>query len=162
MFTILFEHLVWADAEVRTEIAAMAQHSPERERAEAIYAHLAAVEHNWFGRLQGGSPAVGLWPALDVAAAGALAEETGQAYREYVATLGPADLGRVVNYRNTSGQAFSSRVDEILTHVALHGSYHRGQLALLARQGGVQPAMTEYIGYLRMRPASAAPAPSER
>jgi uncharacterized damage-inducible protein DinB len=37
--------------------------------------------------------------------------------------------------------------------VALHGSYHRGQIALLMRQGGGAPAATDYIAFVRDMPA---------
>ena len=37
----------------------------------------------------------------------------------------------------------------VLTHVALHGSYHRGQIAALIRSGGDEPINTDYIMWLR-------------
>ena len=64
-------------------------------------------------------------------------------------------LAREVDYRNSAGQAFRNRVDDVLAHVALHGSYHRGQLALLARQGGGTPALTDYIAFVRGAPVPA-------
>lgn len=36
-----------------------------------------------------------------------------------------------------------------LAHVVLHGSYHRGQIALLTRAGGGTPAATDYILFIR-------------
>jgi uncharacterized damage-inducible protein DinB len=41
-------------------------------------------------------------------------------------------------------------VKDILTHVGLHGVYHRGQIALLARQGGGTAVATDYIIYTRL------------
>jgi uncharacterized damage-inducible protein DinB len=38
--------------------------------------------------------------------------------------------------------------------VALHGSYHRGQIALLVRAGGSTPAPTDYIAFIRGAPAA--------
>jgi uncharacterized damage-inducible protein DinB len=38
--------------------------------------------------------------------------------------------------------------------VALHGAYHRGQIAQLLRQNGAQPAATDYIGFVRGVPAA--------
>jgi uncharacterized damage-inducible protein DinB len=45
-------------------------------------------------------------------------------------------------------------VDDILLHVALHGSYHRGQVALLVREAANKPAPTDYIGFVRGVPAA--------
>jgi uncharacterized damage-inducible protein DinB len=152
MFSTLFDHMRWADARAQDEVGALGRGTAERNRAEAIYAHVAAVEHNWLGRLQGWAPRVPLWPALSLADAGALAADTGAAYRTYVGALTADDLAQEVSYHNTAGQAFRNRRQDILLHVALHGSYHRGQLALLARRGGAELAITEYIAFLRVAP----------
>jgi len=50
--------------------------------------------------------------------------------------LSPVDLDRRVPYRNSRGAAFDSRVEDILLHVAMHGSYHRSQVALVVRTAG--------------------------
>lgn len=154
MLRTLFEHLAWADANVRDALRAMPAESPERQRALSIYAHLAASEHVWLARLEGRAAAYSVWPDLDLDAAEALAVESAAALQAYVARLSPADLGSQVTYRNSAGQEFRNGVQDVLAHVALHGSYHRGQLALLARQGGGVPASTDYIAYVRGAPAA--------
>jgi uncharacterized damage-inducible protein DinB len=68
--------------------------------------------------------------------------------------LRPEDFQRVVPYRNSAGLAFESTVEDILLHVCLHGSYHRGQIARAVRQGGATPAPTDYIGFIRGSPAA--------
>lgn len=42
-----------------------------------------------------------------------------------------------------------SAVRDVLLHVALHGSYHRGQLAWLARTAGAVPTATDFIVFSR-------------
>ena len=61
----------------------------------------------------------------------------------------PDALAREVEYQTSTGQVFRSTAADILTHVALHGSYHRGQIALLTRQGGGAPVPTDYVLYAR-------------
>jgi len=39
----------------------------------------------------------------------------------------------------------------ILSHVIIHGGYHRGQIAILLRQAGSDPAVTDFIAYVRSR-----------
>ena len=39
------------------------------------------------------------------------------------------DLEKSILYRNTRNQEFTSRIVDILTHVVIHGAYHRGQIA---------------------------------
>ncbi len=149
MLSELFDHLAWADARAREALAAMPAGSPQRERALRIHAHLAAAEHVWLSRLEGRVPEHAVWPALEPDAATALARESAARLSAYVRGLGPGDLAREVTYRNSAGQEFLSCVEDVLAQVALHGSYHRGQLALLARDAGAQPAVTDYIVFVR-------------
>ena len=149
MLTTLFDHMLWADARALDALRAMPPDAPELERAVTIYAHVAAAEHVWLSRLEGRTPVHPVWPSLDVERAAALARESGAALRAFVAALDDAGLAREVSYRNSAGQSFVNRVADILSQVALHGSYHRGQLAMLARQGGGAPAATDFIVFVR-------------
>ena len=153
MLTTLYDHLAWADVNARDALRGVPPDAPEHARALAIYAHIAAAEHIWLARLEGRAPEYAVWPTLDLDAAAALAAESAAGLRACVARLTPGDLTREVTYRNSAGQEFRNRIEDILAHVALHGSYHRGQLALLARQGGGHPAATDYIAFVRGVPA---------
>lgn len=149
MLTALFDHFAWADARAVEALRAMPPGTPEAERAGAIYAHLAASTHVWAARLAGRTPAYPIWPELGLDEAVALTAESAAALRAIAAGLDAAGLAQEVSYRNSAGQAFTNTIGDVLAHVALHGSYHRGQLALLARQGGATPAATDYIVFLR-------------
>ena len=149
MLTALFDHMLWADARTLEALRAMPPGSPEVERAVTIYAHIAAAEHVWLARLEGRTPVHPVWPTLDLEQAAALAVESGAALRAFVAGLDEAGLAREVAYRNSVGHAFVNTVADMLLQVVQHGSYHRGQLAMLARQGGGTPAATDYIVYVR-------------
>jgi uncharacterized damage-inducible protein DinB len=61
-----------------------------------------------------------------------------------------ADFGRMVVYRNTAGTEFRTSVADILTHVFLHGSYHRGQINARLRGAGFDPTVVDYIAYTRL------------
>jgi uncharacterized damage-inducible protein DinB len=152
MLTRLFQHLGWADERAYEALAAMPP-SAERRRAEAIYAHIAAAEHIWLARIEGRPPTHAVWPELNLSAAKDLSAATAERLRALVDVLTGTDLTREVSYRNSTGQEFRSRLDDILAHVALHGSHQRGQLAPLARQAAGQPANTDYITFVRGVPA---------
>ena len=59
--------------------------------------------------------------------------------------LSADELSSTITYTNSSGQAHTSRVDDLVTHVAMHGHYHRGQAAMELRAAGHNPAVTDYI-----------------
>ena len=63
--------------------------------------------------------------------------------------LHEAVFDTVIDYTNSIGEKWSNRVLDILTHVVIHGAYHRGQIAIIVRDGGDAPAYTDYIHCLR-------------
>jgi uncharacterized damage-inducible protein DinB len=40
-------------------------------------------------------------------------------------------------------------VEDVLLHVALHGSYHRGQIAAAVRAAGGEPVNTDFVTWTR-------------
>ncbi|WP_439569339.1 DinB family protein [Sphingopyxis sp.] len=60
-------------------------------------------------------------------------------YTGYAATLAPAEADEVIAFRFTSGTQAQMRRGDILLHVALHGTYHRGNAGLLLQKNGVKP-----------------------
>jgi uncharacterized damage-inducible protein DinB len=136
----------WADSLVADALEG--DTSPEPDAAR-LFAHIASVEHLWYSRIQGVAPAHAVWPALSVAEARALAAEHGELFARLVRDANAAALARVASYRNSAGREFTNTVEEIVTHVAMHGSHHRGQIALRVRASGQEPPYVDYIQFMR-------------
>ncbi len=83
-----------------------------------------------------------VWPDLTL---DAVEKELDELRRAWHDIWNRAIQGRSIEYRNTKGEKHASRVDDVLMHVVMHGSYHRGQIATLVRQGGSTPAYTDFI-----------------
>jgi uncharacterized damage-inducible protein DinB len=149
----LLDHLAWADARV---LAGLRDSPGSDPRALELFAHVLGAEHVWLMRLRGEEPRVEVWPTLTLEACGILAGENAAELRAVLDAAAADDDGlqREVSYVNSAGRAFRSTVADILLHVALHGSYHRGQVALLVRQSGGVPASTDYIALARGAPAA--------
>jgi uncharacterized damage-inducible protein DinB len=155
----LLGHLRWAD---QRALAALRGAKPLPAQALGIYAHILGAESVWLERIraqqapQAGQAHQGLpvWPRLSLEQCGPHAEDLHAAFARLLRDLGEADLGREIAYVNSAGQAFTNRLDDILLHVFLHGTYHRGQVALLVRQGGSEPVPTDYIAFVRGVPAA--------
>lgn len=146
----LFAHARWADERALEALRGAPTASAEALR---VYAHVLGAEHTWLSRLRGEPTRVAIWPTLGVEECAALARENAEGYDAFLDSLGPGDLSREVDYRNSAGEPFRTRIDDILLHVALHGSYHRGQIAMALRQGGAVPLPTDYIAFVRGVPA---------
>jgi uncharacterized damage-inducible protein DinB len=48
-----------------------------------------------------------------------------------------------------AGDSYQNKIEDILIHVGNHGTYHRGQIAMLLREKGYNPVSTDYILYDR-------------
>lgn len=149
----LLDHLAWADARV---LAGLRDSPGGDPRAIELFAHVLGAEHVWLTRIRGAEQRVEVWPTLTLEACGILAAENATDLRAVLEAAAADDDGlqREVSYVNSAGRAFRSTVADILLHVALHGSYHRGQVALLVRQSGGVPASTDYIALARGAPAA--------
>ena len=90
-----------------------------------------------------------MWPEITVAESRAIAERHADLFDEIVAGGGDG-LDQTVPYRNSAGRDFRNSVRDIVIHVTMHGSYHRGQIARLVRASGGEPPYTDYIQYRRL------------
>lgn len=145
-FRRLLDYDRWANVETLRHL---------REGAEAPaaavrwMAHIVGSEYLWLARLREEAPTVAVWPDFDLAACAAGLVELESAWAHWLETLEPESLGEGVGYRNTRGEFWTSTMGDILTHVILHSSYHRGQIASAVRAGGETPAYTDFIHAVR-------------
>jgi uncharacterized damage-inducible protein DinB len=147
----LFEHMAWADAKA---VAAVQKAKGASKLAHSELAHVLGCEHVWLTRLEQRPATVAVWPSLSVDECVALAEENREKFAVFLEHQDAESLERTVHYRNSAGAEFDTKVSDILLHVALHGSYHRGKVAAALRGDGAEPAPTDYIGFVRGVPAA--------
>jgi len=147
----LLAHQAWADTRA---LDALGRSTPPAPQILRLLAHVLGAEHIWLARLRGVPAARAVWPELDLTECRRLALENELGYRELIFGLAPADLRRIVSYRNSAGQDLDTAVEDILLHVFLHGAYHRGQVAQRLRLEGSVPEATDYIGFARGTPAA--------
>ena len=140
----LYEHNGWAHEAMVVELRRLA---PDAETLR-LFAHVVAAEHLWLSRIDGVTPRVAVWPSMTLDDIVALEAENRRRFRDLLGR--PDDTRRRrVRYRNSAGNDFENDVEAILTHVAMHGHYHRGQIARAMRAAGREPVYTDYIGFVR-------------
>ena len=133
----------WANQETLRLLETM-KNPPER--AVALIAHIAATQRVWFERARSVPQSVAVWPHWSLPET---AMELPSALGEWTSLIATDDLSRDIAYTNTKGQQFSNRLRDVGLHVAFHGVYHRGQIAVLVRQHGGEPAYTDFIHAVR-------------
>jgi uncharacterized damage-inducible protein DinB len=100
-------------------------------------------------RLKQQPQSVPVWPEPDFAWCQAEAQSLEKLWLEYLATV--ADLSQTISYKNTKGEAWTSSIADVLTHVVMHSAYHRGQIASHMREKGQTPAYTDFIHAVRQK-----------
>ncbi len=138
----IFAYDHWANREC---LSALSAANPPPPKVLRLMAHTLSAQKLWLERLQRVPQTVAVWPSSTIEDCAALANEMLSAWKNYLADLAPADLEKEIDYRNSKGESWSSRVEDVLTHVLMHSAYHRGQIALEMRAAGLQPAYTDFI-----------------
>jgi len=147
----LLGHMHWADEQLRAVLLAQVPPDPEAWR---LYGHVLSAELLWLARLRAEPAPLPVWPDLSPQDAQPLAVILREDLRAFLWRQEAGDLGRLVEYRNSAGDYHESTVEDILLHVCLHGSYHRGQIARRLREAGTPPPPSDYIAFARGAPAA--------
>ena len=133
----LFDYDDWAN---RLEVEHL--RAASTPKALSLLAHIIGTQWTWYARLRDEKARMPVWPDLTLDDCERSLDLLRGHWAEYLHT---ASLEESVSYVNTKGESWSSRVDDVLTHVVLHGAYHRGQIAIVLRGGDMTPALTDYI-----------------
>ncbi len=125
--------------------------APEFRKAVALFAHIVAARRMWLARL-GVIPAASgpLFPDdCDVAEVAADWREVERFWADYLAGGNDEAIAQEFEYRSLDAGRFRNRIEDILTHLFGHSWYHRGQIAMLIRAAGGDPAVTDLIYWCR-------------
>jgi uncharacterized damage-inducible protein DinB len=136
----------WANREVLTAIRAGRASAP---RSVQLLAHIVSAELLWLKRLQQQPQSEPVWPEWSHEQCEARSMEVGELWRKYLEASAPEDLTKTVSYKNSKGEPWTSTVEDVVTHVLFHSTYHRGQIASFMRASGDTPAYTDFIHAVR-------------
>jgi uncharacterized damage-inducible protein DinB len=86
---------------------------------------------------------------MDLAAIGEQLKSAATAWQRFIENQRDDKLLRPIVYKNSEGTPWANRIEEIIQHVSMHSAYHRGQIALLMRENGINPPATDFIHAIR-------------
>lgn len=146
----LFRYDDWASAQLIGTLREASLSDAVYGRILDLLSHLLRTRLLWLGRVEA-SPDAGLpfWQRDTLDACAARAKAGTAAWLRHLASCTDADLTRTATYTNSKGITYTSTLREVITHVVNHGTHHRAQIALLLRDNGVAPPLTDYIFYTR-------------
>ncbi|MGH7376590.1 MAG: DinB family protein [Candidatus Methylomirabilales bacterium] len=115
--------------------------------------HILGAEELWLKRWHGESPTALVSP--DAFASFAAVRRRWDALeaelQRFLGALTEETVLRVIQYRDTRGNAYATPLWQTMQHVVNHSSYHRGQVTTLLRQLGAKPVATDLITYYRQQ-----------
>jgi len=142
----LLRYDIWANGETLDSL----RQGPPPTRSLKWMGHIVGAEYLWLARLREEPAPLPVWPDLAVEQCAAHLGELSGMWHEYLADAGANRVAQRVTYTNSKGEEWTSAVEDILTHVTIHSTYHRGQIASDLRAAGQAPAYTDFIHAVRL------------
>jgi uncharacterized damage-inducible protein DinB len=142
----LFVYDDWANQEV---LASLRQAEIVPARSLKLMGHIFSAERLWLERLGQQKQTLPVWPDFTLQECETEAAELPGLWNNYLDGASEAGLSSPVSYKNSKGESWTNRRDDILLHVIMHSAYHRGQIATDMRAAGFTPAYTDFIHCVR-------------
>ncbi|MGB0036139.1 MAG: DinB family protein [Candidatus Acidiferrales bacterium] len=162
-FRLLYDYNSWANHRALDACAALNDEQFTRDLGSSFRSvrdtlvHLLLVEWIWLERWHGRAPTS--WPPSsdfpDLEAVRRRWDEGERNLIDYIASLEPEDLTRVIHHKTMKGDPQSAPHWQMLQHLVNHQTYHRGQITTLLRQLGAKAISTDLIAFYRERAAQA-------
>lgn len=141
----LFEFNDWAN---RRMIVSLKENGSKRSLK--ILVHLLITEKEYFERLYGkDSTGFDFFPKMTIQECSTLAKENAGRYEKLLKRFDDEAIGMNVKYKTSEGVPYENTFREMLSHVLIHSSTHRGNIVLKLREEGFEPPTIDYIIYLR-------------
>jgi uncharacterized damage-inducible protein DinB len=124
---------------------------PDLRKAVDLAAHIATCRLMWLSRMTRAVPLPAtLFPeGMPLAEVVEAFERMHAIWSRYLDELDDQELERRFEYVTYTGERYSDSVHNVLTQLFSHSSYHRGQVALLLRRIGAEPALTDFVFWTR-------------
>ena len=143
----MYDHVNWANQRILETLQSIEGGNQEVNR---LFSHILFGERIWIARLQGmDSSQLPVWEDVDIEICAELVMRNEVSFKEYLTDLIEPDLDNLIFYTNSKGTQFKESARDILTHVALHGQYHRGQINSRLRADGFEPVNIDFIKFVR-------------
>lgn len=142
----LFEYESWANKEIADCLVKL---DDPPEKAVSLMSHIINANILWLCRIKKKGSDITVWKIYPKSEIISEVNKSSSDLIEYVKNISGSDLEIIINYKNTKGESFTSSLNDILTHLIIHSSYHRGQITLLIKPFVKNLPVTDYIHYVR-------------
>ena len=141
-----YQYNAWAN---RRLVTCLERQQVTDEKILSVFGHLMAANFIWLNRINGlPKSKYELWGKYELDELRNMVEEADQLWMNFINEH--ENFDRLMKYHNYVGDYFENNVQQIMIHLVNHGTYHRGQVAMLLRQKGFEPVNTDFITYDRV------------
>jgi len=141
-----YQYNAWANRKI---MVCLETQKVEDEKILTVFGHLMAANFIWLNRIQDlPKSKYELWGHYDLNILRMMVEEADTLWMSFIREN--ENFDRLMKYHNYVGKYFENNVQQIMIHLVNHGTYHRGQVAMLLRQKGFEPVNTDYITHDRV------------
>jgi uncharacterized damage-inducible protein DinB len=153
LFRTLFGYQAWANQELLEKIGRLdrARHRRELQTALRLVDHCRIVNQIFAAHLIGaehGFLADSTTKTLELADIAAAVTASDRWYLDYLETVSPDLLAEALPFVFTDGEKGCMTREEMLTHVVLHGGYHRGEVGRIIAELSILPPWDTFAVYL--------------
>jgi uncharacterized damage-inducible protein DinB len=142
-FLKLFHFEFWANKKVLDQI--LAQNTPN-EKALELFSHILFAQKTWLNRI--GIAQEDIQKDYKLKKLGGILDNS---YIELIAFIKRQQAFDIsITYTDWSGITHHNTLSDILSHLCIHGAYHRGQIVQLLKQSTDESIVTDYIAYARL------------
>ncbi|ACM30932.1 DinB family protein [Rhizobium rhizogenes] len=149
----LYCYHAWANVDLFNKLESLdpEKHGAELRTALRLISHYYVVSRIFSGHLQGTphgftSDNLEETPALEELRAAVMSSD--QWYLDYLGTVSATALSEAAPFIFTDGDKGYMTREEMLTHVALHAGYHRGEVGRILWQLSITPPWDTFAVYL--------------
>jgi uncharacterized damage-inducible protein DinB len=155
LITSMFRYKVWANDEILTAMTLLehASQGAESHAAIRILNHTYVVDRIFAAnlqRLEHGYAATNTADTPTLETLGTAIKESDRWYVDYVSKLSAEALSESIDFTFTDGALGRMSRQEMLSHVVLHGGYHRGAIGRIMAQFSIKPPRDVFTGFLHI------------
>lgn len=153
----LFRYKAWANDELLTALAALGGASPTTGLAIKALSHSYVVDQIFAAHMRRRAHAYTSSNLREMPTPEALSADIRRndlEYIDYVSALDGEQLAERIDFTFTDGAPGRMSREEMLAHVIVHGTGHRGQISAVMLLNSVPPAKDGFTSYLHEAEAS--------
>lgn len=145
-FIKLFNYEYWANEKILTSLL---QKPLLNKKAELLFSHMLSAQITWLSRCEPFAYVPNIWQVRTLEEVETDFELYHKKWMTFLNHQQNEDFEKIIIYLDSKGIEFKTVMQDILTHLINHSSYHRGQIVQLLKEERDELPATDFILWIR-------------